>query len=205
MVLYNVNKNSWLKGEISVRNRIIILDPGHGGRDPGAVSMGINEKDLNLKIAAKLHFLLQNRGIKVKMTRTDDRYLFLGDRVRMANNLKADIFISIHCNASNSPRTNGIETLYYPESFKGKVLAEEIQLKLVDKLKRKDLGIKTRDDLFVLKYTSMPAVLIECGFLTNPEEKKLLTSDSYGNDIATAISSAASEYFEKLNRKEVRR
>ncbi|MCG8539445.1 MAG: N-acetylmuramoyl-L-alanine amidase [Clostridia bacterium] len=150
-----------------MRNRIIILDPGHGGWDLGAVSMGIKKKDLNLKIAARLYFLLQNRGIKVKMTRTDDSYIFLGDRVRMANNLKADIFISIHCNAASSTKANGIETLYYPGSTKGKALAEEIQLKLVDKLKREDRGIKTRDDFFILKYTSIPAVLIECGFLTN--------------------------------------
>lgn len=198
MVLYNVSKTSWLRGEISVRNRIIIIDPGHGGRDPGAVSKGIKEKDLNLKIASRLYFLLHTRGIKVKMTRTNDRSLALEDRVRMANNLKPEIFISIHCNAASSNKANGIETIYYQGSTKGKVLAEKIQLKLVDKLKRKDRGIKTRDNLFVLKYTSMPAVLIECGFLTNPEEKNLLTKDNFRNNISTAISSGLGEYIEKI-------
>jgi len=181
-----------------VENKIIVLDPGHGGRDPGATADGINEKNLNLRITARLFILLKNLGFKVKMTRSDDRYLSLGDRVKIANNVKADIFISIHCNAAISNKANGIETLYYPGSDKGKILAKEIQNTLIDKLNRTDRGIKTRPDLFVLKYTSMPAVLIECGFITNAEERKLLTADRYRNDIAAAISDGVGEYYKKI-------
>jgi len=178
-----------------VKDIIIVLDPGHGGRDPGAVCRDIYEKDLNLKIAAKLYILLKNQGITVKMTRTDDRYLLLSDRVILANKLKADIFISIHCNASGSSKAKGIETLYYPGSTKGEALAEKIQFHLIDKLKRIDRGIKSRSDLFVLKYTSMPAVLIECGFLSNKEELKLLTDCNYIDNIAAAILGGIGNYY----------
>lgn len=185
-------------GEEAVKNKIIVLDPGHGGRDPGAIADGIYEKDLNLRITARLYILLKNLGFKVKMTRTDDRYLSLGDRAKIANDVNADIFISIHCNAASSNKANGIETLYYPGSDKGKILAGVIQHNMIDKLNMTNRGVKTRPDLFVLKYTSMPAVLIECGFITNPEENKLLTADKYRNDIAAAISDGVGEYYKKI-------
>ncbi len=191
-------------GGEAVENKIIVLDPGHGGRDPGATANGINEKDLNLKISARLYILLKNLGFKVKMTRSDDRYLSLGDKVKIANDESADVFISIHCNAASSYKANGIESLYYPGSDKGKILAKEIQHNMIDKLNRTNRGVKTKPDLFVLKYTSMPAVLIECGFITNPEERKLLTTDRYRNDIAAAITDGVGEYYKKTNRKEVR-
>lgn len=181
-----------------MKNKIVVIDPGHGGRDPGATADGINEKDLNLRIAARLYILLKNLGFKVKMTRSDDRYLSLEDRVKIANDVNADIFISIHCNAASSYKANGIESLYYPGSDKGKILAKEIQNTIIDKLNRTDRGIKTRPDLFVLKYTSMPTVLVECGFITNAEERKLITADRYRNDIAAAIFYGVGEYYEKI-------
>lgn len=181
-----------------MKEKIIVLDPGHGGRDPGAVFKGIKEKDLNLKIAARLYLLLKSQVRKVKMTRTNDRYLSLKKRVKVANKYKANIFISIHCNAAASKKVNGIETLYYPGSIKGKSLAKEIQLSLIEKLKRRDREIKERADLFVLKYTIMPAVLIECGFMSSPEERELLSNEKYKEDIATAILGGVKNYFEKV-------
>lgn len=187
-----------MDGGKAVENKIIVLDPGHGGRDPGATADGIYEKDLNLKIASRLFILLKNQGFKVKMTRSDDRYLSLGDRAKIANDVNADIFLSIHFNAANSYKANGIETLYYPDSDKGKILAGVIQHSIVDKLNRIDRGLKARPDLFVLKYTSMPAVLVECGFITNPEERKSLNTDRYRNDIVAAISDGVGKYYKKI-------
>jgi N-acetylmuramoyl-L-alanine amidase len=187
-----------LSGGEAVKNKIIVIDPGHGGRDPGATADGIYEKDLNLNITARLFILLKDLGFKVKMTRTDNRYLSLGDRVKIANDVNTDIFISIHCNAASSNKANGIETLYYPGSDKGKILAGVIQHSMIDKLNITDRGFKARPDLFVLKYTSMPAVLVECGFITNLEESELLITDKYRNDIAAAISDGVGEYYKKI-------
>lgn len=199
VIKYNVNVPNICivisEGRLNM-NKLIVIDPGHGGRDPGAVRQGIMEKDINLKIAARLFTLLLNRGIRTRMTRTDDSYVSLADRVRLANQIKAEIFISIHCNSAPTPEAGGIETLYYPGSRRGRKLAGKIQAELINNLKVKDRGIKARSDLFVLKYTSMPAVLIECGFISNPAERELLNDDNYSGMVAKAIFCGIKKYYE---------
>src|SRR6056297_3337998 len=121
---------------------VVVIDPGHGGKDPGAVAGDVQEKDINLRIAAGVYVKLLENGYKVKMTRTNDSFIRLYDRAAIANDMKADVFISIHNNSSGSNKAGGTEILYYPGSKKGKRLAGLIQSNLVDRLNFDDRGIK---------------------------------------------------------------
>jgi N-acetylmuramoyl-L-alanine amidase len=174
--------------------KIIIIDPGHGGSDPGAVSEGVEEKDVNFKIASSLFIKLNDNGYKAKLTRTNDSFIDLYDRVNLANKMKADLFVSIHNNSAFSPEAEGTETLYFPDSQEGQALARLIQNELVIYLKRTDRGIKPRGDLVVLKYTNMPAVLVECAFLSNPVERKLLQEKEFRALTVKAIYQGIDKY-----------
>lgn len=176
----------------------ICIDPGHGGRDSGAVAEGIKEKDINLAIAQKLQLKLHNKGYIVKMTREKDEDVSLYQRANTANNFKADIFISIHNNAFNNEMTQGTEVLYFSGSLQGEKLANLVQTELVKRLKRPDRGIKSRSDLVVLRYTTMPAILVECAFLTNPVERKLLKINSFQLLAAEGIAEGIDRYFREV-------
>ena len=176
----------------------ICIDPGHGGRDPGAVAEGIKEKDINLAIALKLMPLLIGAGHKIILTRSTDEFIDLYNRAECANSAGSDIFISIHNNAADNPNAQGTETLFYKGSIKGEKWARTIQNKLIKKLQRPDRGVKPRDNLIVLKYTAMPAVLIECAFLTNSTERKLLQDIGFQLLIAEGIMEGIEEYFQEV-------
>lgn len=176
----------------------ICIDAGHGGKDPGAVSEGTQEKDINLQIAKKLYEILEKNNYQLLMTRLEDNYISLEERTNMANDFDADIFISIHNNAVFNPDVQGTETLYYPGSEKGERLAKLVQDELVKKLQRPDRGIKPRGKLAVLKYTVMPAILVECAFLTNPTERKLLQDSEFQELIAEATTEGIGHYFEEV-------
>ncbi len=186
------------KSEIQSENNLIVLDAGHGGFDPGAVGKNLQEKEVNLKIVDRLESILKSHGFKVKLTRKDDTFISLNRRVKMANNDGARLFISIHNNSSSKSTSEGTETFIAPnKTGDSLLLAENIQKQLIDKLGLVNRGVK-KEHLYVIKYTEMPAVLVEVAFLSNPAEEKLLLKDSFLTEAAVAISQGIFDYFEKF-------
>ena len=183
--------------------RVIVLDAGHGGRDPGAISFNGNyEKDINLKISKKLIENLGSRGYKVISTRNSDEYVENLERAELANKKRGRVFISIHCNASeNNSSVHGAQVLYYPnrESTIGDLnnndLAQIMMDSIINRTGASDKGIVKREDLIVLNRTKMPAIIIECGFLSNENEEKLLLTDDYQNKIVGSIIDGLENYF----------
>ncbi|GAB5417004.1 MAG: hypothetical protein Crog4KO_18710 [Crocinitomicaceae bacterium] len=175
----------------------LVIDPGHGGNDPGHLPNNINllqEKDLNLKIAKYFGGYIEKylQNVKVVYTRTSDVYPSLDDRVYTANSINADYFISIHCNGNERSSVRGTETHVHSMDLKNSVtLAKEIEQQFSKRAGRKSRGVKDKADLQhslqVLKHTNMTSVLVECGFVTNDSEAAFLNS-TYGQEIiASAI------------------
>ncbi|SNX54242.1 N-acetylmuramoyl-L-alanine amidase [Thermoanaerobacterium sp. RBIITD] len=164
---------------------LIVLDPGHGGNDSGAVGNNFLEKDINLNISLKLKDIVKSKNINVIMTRDKDISLGLQERCDIANKNKADYFISIHCNGFKDTSAKGTETYSYPGSIIGAKLAVSIQRSIVSMLNTIDRGTKTAN-FYVLHHTDMPAILIETGFITHFEDVNLLVNKP--NLFATAIS-----------------
>lgn len=171
----------------------ICIDPGHGGSDPGAVSGGINEKDINLDIALRTRGLLQQLGFEVVMTRESDVYVSLEDRCAIANASGACVFVSIHNNAHTSTTAEGTETYCYYNSAEGRELATSIHREVVKRIGRPDRGVKEAS-YYVLSYTNMPAALLESAFLTNPEETALLCDPAFRQKIAEGVSAGVEAY-----------
>ncbi len=178
------------------QNKIIVLDAGHGGHDPGAVSAGYQEKDFALKATKMLKKALSNKGYKVYMTRDADNYVQLRDRADIANKLDAYIFVSIHINAMghNDTKARGIETLYKDDGRNSKVLAKFVQNGLMKYTKQVNRGIVNRPRLAVLNKTKMPAVLVELGFITSPADRKLLLTDDYLKECVDGIVEGIQNY-----------
>lgn len=183
---------------------ILVIDPGHGGSDPGHLSADTSllaEKDLNLKIAQYFGGYIEKylQNVKVVYTRTDDSYPSLDARVSKANELNADYFISIHCNGNDRESVRGTETHIHSMDLKNSVsLARSIEKQFSSRAGRHSRGIKDQNDLQhslqVLKYTNMTSVLVECGFMTNKHEAKFLNT-TYGQEIiASAIFRAFREH-----------
>jgi len=229
---------------------IIVMDPGHGGKDPGALGSFAKEKDINLAIALKAgEYIEQNlNNVKVLYTRKEDVFVGLIERADFANKNKADLFISIHANAISKKSIKGTETwimgpakdeqnlavamkenevIQWEDNFNTKYegfdprspesyimftvmqntfkeqstwLASDIQEQFRNRAGRNDLGVKQAGFL-VLYMTTMPSVLIETGFLTNPEEEKFLTSKTGQDYIASAIYRACRSYINELDKK----
>lgn len=171
----------------------VCIDPGHGGKDPGAVGSVLKEKGVTLQVSFLLKKALEP-DFAVVMTRSDDIYVSLGERCRFANREKADLFVSLHCNSANVHTANGIETFHHPTSRRGIGLAKLIQAELVSATGLKDRGAKYAT-FQVLRDTAMPAVLIELGFINNPVEEKLLGSFDYQSMCASAIAQGIRRYF----------
>ncbi|PRR77101.1 N-acetylmuramoyl-L-alanine amidase LytC precursor [Clostridium liquoris] len=173
----------------------VCLDPGHGGYDPGAIGpTGVQEKNVTLAIALKTGEILKKNGIDVVYTRTSDKVSWpsveiqdLQKRCDIANSENVDYFVSIHNNSFESSSANGQETYYASGSATGKKLAESIQREITKATNLYNRGIKTAD-FYVLLHTNAPAVLVEDGFISNPNEEKLLNSDSFQNTLAQAIA-----------------
>jgi len=185
--------------------KIIVLDAGHGGWDPGMVSGKVEEKHINLSIAQKLQTFLEQGGATVIITRIDDSDLAnskAGDmnaRRLIANTSHADIFVSIHQNAYASSNVKGAQVFYFNESDNSQKLANLVQ----DRIKEfVDAGNKLKprpnSNYYVLKQTEMPAVLVECGFLTNYNDRQKLTSEAYQNKMAWGIYLGIVDYFNGL-------
>lgn len=175
---------------------VAYVDAGHGGYDPGAVANGLKEKDLTLNIALKVKEKLEAKGIKVVMSRDNDKFLSLQDIANKANASNPDMFISIHINSAGATSASGIETYYY----KGmdQPLASDIQNKLIEYTGANNRGVKW-EEFFVVKNTNMPASLIECGFITNVTEANKLNSTSYQDTLASAIVDGATSYLFNQN------
>lgn len=166
----------------------IVIDPGHGGKDPGAVGpSGIKEANINLQVALMVAEKLQKAGLSVKLTRTTDTFVDLQPRCDIANSFNADYFVSIHCNSAGTPEARGTETYCYKLGGKGEVLAKAIQAELIAATGRVNRGVKTAN-YYVLRRTNMPAVLTELAFISNHEEERLLGSPDYQEKCATAIA-----------------
>ena len=182
--------------------KVIVIDAGHGGWDPGMVSGNVDEKDVNLSIAKKLQTFLEQGGATVIITRYDDSDLSKnksGDmfvRRSIANSSHADIFVSIHQNSYNNTSVKGAQVFYFNESDNSLKLATCVQTRIrefVDPSNR--FQPKPNGNYYVLKQTEMPAVLVECGFLTNYAERQKLTDEAYQEKIAWGIYLGIVDYF----------
>lgn len=181
----------------------VVIDAGHGGKDPGAISPinGAIEKDLNLKTALELEKKLKELGFNVVMTRKTDTLVNLYERAYIANRNDGDVFISIHYNYNDNKSIKGIQTLYCP-SYKSDVkqnnqypFAEYMHNHLLSGLNAEDKKIVRRPGLVVTRETKMDAVLLELGFLSNYEETKKVCTDAYRKKVAEVIGKALVDYF----------
>ncbi|MBU3143227.1 N-acetylmuramoyl-L-alanine amidase [Clostridium sp. CF012] len=178
-VIINVAKNTYK----------VVIDPGHGGNDPGAIgtTLGTKEKTIVLQISLKIGNILTKNGVGVVYTRTIDKTQSLQEKCDVSNIAKPDFFVSIHANAYSASTVSGIETFYSPGNVAGQKLAQAVQTELINATGRVNRGIKTAN-FYVLNNTNATAILVETSFLTNPTEEKLLVTDAYQDKLALAIS-----------------
>jgi N-acetylmuramoyl-L-alanine amidase len=199
---------------LPITNKIIGIDPGHGGVDPGAVSKtGVLEDEINLEIALKLKRLVEQSGGIVVMTREEDKGLYteksttlrekktedLINRKALIEDAGCQLFVSIHMNSFTNTKHSGAQTFYYDGYIENEKLASIIQeeLKVVlDKGNRRAAAI--RDDVYLIKELPIPSVLVEAGFLSNPEEEKLLQTEEYQEKIAWAIYVGIMKYLNDI-------
>ena len=205
------------RGNYDVLNKVVYLDAGHGGYDPGASYFGISEKSLTLAIQSRVKAKLEAEGYQVVTTRTSDTYVDLTDRSRAANASESDIFVSIHINASGSSAAQGIETYYYQPyaEYPSRInaayhanptrlsmsdtLANAIQSSLINATGAQNQGVK-RQTFAVLRETTAPAVLLELGFLSNPQEAARFNTSAYQETLANAIVAGIKSYYEKVSK-----
>ena len=185
---------------INLKN--IVIDAGHGGWDPGKVATdGSKEKDINLEIAKKLQTYLEQSGSFVLTTRITDTALSeskrddLKQRKELANSSNIDLLISIHQNSFPSSSVKGAQVFYYDGKDESKVLAECIQERLKSIDNTNNRVAKANSSYYLLKQTNIPAVIVECGFLSNLEEGELLKSEEYQEKIAWAIYCGILDYY----------
>ena len=222
-----------LAQQLGLSVKTIVIDPGHGGKDPGAVSQTRQEKQIALSLSKTLRDTLVKKGYNVRLTRETDVFLPLRERTRFATNQKADLFISVHTNASTARAASGIETYYLAlasdesaritamrenagaeynmkeldalvgrilkesKSTESRRLAQLIQAQLTSGKQVKNRGVK-HAPFVVLIGTKVPAVLVEVGFISNPQEGKKLTTKTYQRQLATAIAKGIEQYIKNL-------
>ena len=174
---------------------VVVLDAGHGGTDPGAQRGDVQEKEITMGIVSKLKRLLEERGAKVILTRADDTFVSLEDRVRITNSLNPTLFLSVHINAMESANDiHGIETYYQTEQSKS--LADAVHERLVAGLDAPDRAIR-KARFYVIKNTPVPAVLAEVGFISNKEERDKLISSDYQAKVGEALEQGVMLYLDK--------
>lgn len=188
-----------------IKGKVITLDAGHGGTDPGAVGPnGVKEKNITLSITKKVQALLEKKGAKVHMTRTTDVDVFgpyAGDaeelqaRVNVAEKHDSDLFISLHINSSVNKKVGGFTSYYYPKTSNDLRIAKAIQSQLTANFGVDDLGVREAN-FYVIKRCSMPATLLELCFISNPKEEKLMQSNWFQEKAARLIVSGIAEYFD---------
>lgn len=172
---------------------VVMIDPGHGGRDPGAVGIGgLREKDINITVSRRIQQVLQQRGINVVLTRNDDTFVSLEGRTVYADRVGADVFVSIHSNAisMSRPEVNGLETYYYST---GQRLAQVIHDSILRRVNIDNRGVR-QARFYVLRRTSMPAVLVETGFVTGSRDAARFRDPAQVTLIADAIAEGILTY-----------
>jgi len=169
-----------------IRYTTVVIDPGHGGFDRGGIpGQVVPEKTMTLDVSLRLKPLLEKAGYKVVMTRDTDVFVPLGTRVAIANSYPNAIFVCIHFNSATRAGANGIETYFY--SAESAPLAGSIHSAMVGGAPSENRGVRRRG-YFVLRKTTVPAVLLECGFLTNPTESRYAQTNAYRQQLAQEIT-----------------
>ncbi|WP_017729552.1 N-acetylmuramoyl-L-alanine amidase CwlD [Halalkalibacterium ligniniphilum] len=205
-----ISNDSWSAWNLPLSGKVIILDPGHGGIDGGAVSQGGTlEKDITLSISNKTRDYLQEAGALVLMTREEDRDLAdpntskvrqrkvqdLKRRVELVNGSGADMFVSIHLNAIASSRWSGFQAFYNRAIPENEEIARFIQNEIKRNLENTERLAKPIHNVFLLKHAEIPGVLVEAGFLSNPSEAELLKTEAYQQKVAASIYQGIIRYY----------
>jgi N-acetylmuramoyl-L-alanine amidase len=164
----------------------VVLDPGHGGKDPGSSGFGLVEKNLTLDLAKRVEKLLVGKGISVELTRRDDVYVEFEDRALIANRLPETLFVSLHFNAHSDRSISGTETLYWPGSETGRELASYVQSELGRRLVTRNRGFRP-ERLKVLELSQCAGILIECGFISNRWESQRCGAEWFRQILAEEI------------------
>lgn len=189
---------------VPVSDKVIVIDAGHGASDGGAVGgSGVLEKEINLSIAQRLQKLLEKTGATVIVTRADDEPIAENKRsdMRMRKNIKenseADIFVSIHMNKFSQAKYSGAQVFYSPDED-SKALGESIQAAMIDILNPDNNRVakSAGDSIYLLKGGTVPAVIVECGFLSNPQEEQMLTREDYQEKVAWSVYAGITSYFD---------
>lgn len=168
--------------------KIICIDPGHGGKDPGACAGGVCEKDIALNVAKKIGVHLRAAGYNVIFTREQDKFVSLGNRAAEANMWGADIFVSVHCNSAPNASANGMEVYVHTSRGADSTrAAHAIYDRLLPASGLKGRGVKA-NNYAVLRETAMPAVLVELGFISNSDDRAKLVNFAWQDDAAKAIA-----------------
>jgi N-acetylmuramoyl-L-alanine amidase len=179
------------------RGRVVVLiDPGHGGKDPGAIGIGgVREKDIILPISQRIAEVLQQNGVQVVMTRNSDYFVSLPGRVQMAERVGADVFVSIHANSAGAgrPEVSGLETYYYDN---GLSLARVVHNNILQSVNVRDRGVR-RARFYVLRKSSMPSILVEAGYLTGRDDVAKLRNAAYQRQMADAIARGILQYLRR--------
>lgn len=171
--------------------KVVLIDPGHGGTDCGATRNGIYEKNITLDISKRVYDLLTAKGVDVYMTRDDDSSVSLQERVDISENINPDVFISIHVNSSNSESPNGLETHYYKDN--SLTLAKTVHASMLNHIKAHNRGL-FKSKFYVINHTTAPAVLVEIGFISNTAERGQLVTESRKQATAKAIAEGIYDY-----------
>lgn len=186
--------------------KLVVIDPGHGGVDPGVTKGNLMEKDVNLDVALKVGEMLDKANIKTILTRNDDTFMKPSEKVRFANDKKATIFLSIHCNSfKDDSSVNGTTTFYYPSEYKnagnlpGKEYAGIIQEELMKFIGTRDRGIAPARRTIILKHSDMPSALVELAFMTNDSDAALLSSEDFRQKAAKGIAEGIKKSLEALD------
>ena len=194
-VILTPGKTEDNKNNNTVNKNLVVLDAGHGGSDPGSLGKDesgenvlANEKDMNLKITLMVADMLKENGVEVALTRSDDVYVGLAERAEFANAKNAALFVSIHNNSIPQPEYKGSMVLYYATSTAGKALARNILDEMTKSAGTIDRGLRDGTNMAVIRRTDMPAVIVECGCLTNQEELANLMDDEFLRKLAEGIT-----------------
>ena len=196
---------------LPVSGKTIVIDAGHGKPDEGAESRsGTTEAEINLKIALKLQNLLEQSGSSVILTRSDENAIYdidaktlrqkkisdIHNRVKIGNESSADIFVSIHLNKIPQQQYDGWQTFYNSNSTEGQKLAVSIQTNLNEAIQKENKRVaKSIENIYIVKHVQIPTTIVECGFLSNPDEEKMLLEDEYQNRLAWGIYNGIIDYF----------
>lgn len=199
--------------EVKRENKVVVIDAGHGGNDPGKIGVDDSlEKDLNLIIAGKVRTILEQQDVTVVMTRETDKGLYeeqtsnkkvqdMKNRCALINETNPDCVVSIHQNSYHEEYVKGAQVFFYGTSEEGKKLADTIQAKLISYVDPENhRQAKANESYYLLKKTGAPIVIVECGFLSNWEEAKKLQEDSYQNKIAWAVAMGILSYLGEVTK-----